>query len=505
MIPLEPVTLLAAIGGACGAALLMSRTAWRTKAPALLPDGRAALLYRDGSLADANAAGWDLLARLGVSERLDALVERLSAAYPSLPDWMERDEGAAEIAPGSGLGPSLGVERLADGFRFGLAEEPAPSAPWASGSRLSIDRRAFAALERELAALRDASAAMPAPMWLDPSSDRPGWRNAAAVRDGLGPDSFDPGELERLAPGAAPERMRARDGRWWSVGRGERGHLTALPADSAVAAESAARSYAMALVETFAHLPVGLAVFAPDGRLRTFNPALAEMTGLDPVTLALRPSLRALLDRMREAGLLAAPGGWEAWSARIDRVEAGSRDGTFLETWELTDGRSWRVSGRPHPGGALALLIEDATTEAELSRRFEAELEVGQAIADTVADAIAVFAAGGTLVTANAAYAALWGSDPRTSLADPDGAAALSTWRSAAGDDPAWDGIGRLLRGGGGAAWSRAVPGPHGPLLCSGTPISRGAVLVRFAPLGSGHAAGAAAPPDARGDGGPSL
>ena len=237
----------------------------------------------------------------------------------------------------------------------------------------------------------------------------------------------------------------------------------------------------MALVETFAHLPVGLAVVAPDGGLRTYNPALAEMTGLDPATLALRPSLRALLDKLREVGLLSESEGWAAWSARIARLEEGSRQGTFLETWELADGRSWRLSGRPHPGGALALLIEDATTEAELSRRFEAELGVGQAIADAVPDAIAVFAADGTLISSNAAYAALWGRDPRTSLADPDALSAVSTWRTVAGGHAVWDEIGTLIEEGGAASWSREVPGPAGPLLCSGSPLDGGAILVRFA------------------------
>ena len=385
----------------------------------------------------------------------------------------------------------------------------------APAALVGVERRTLAALEDEVALLRAAAGAVPSPLWRDAGEggDAAGgaWRNAAARREGVGSGSFDPAELDRLAPGAAPERIRAADGRWWSVQRTERGFLAALPADAVAAAESAARSYAMALVETFAHLPVGLAVFAPDGGLRTFNPALAEMTGLDPATLALRPTLRALLDRLRETGLLSEPDGWEAWAARVDRVEEGSRAGTFLETWTLEDGRSWRVSGRPHPGGALALLIEDATTEAELCRRFRAELEIGQAIADTVPDAIAVFAAGGALVASNAAYAALWGSDPRVSLADPDRASALSTWRAAAGGDAGWDEVEAMLRGGTRA--SRPCPGPHGSLECSVEPIADGALLVRFAPAprrgaaadprgdraaggGKGHPAGPGAPGD---------
>ena len=476
----DPATLLLALlCGMLGAALLLSRmTTGRPPRRAPAP-GLAALLYRNGALADANAAGRDMLDRLGQPDRLDALVERLSTAYPALPRWIEGRERAGEFRPQGGVGPSLTVERLADGLRIALPADTA--APWSTGAILRVDRRAFAAIEEELTVLRAACNAMPAPVWRDGPEGQPLWRNAAARAEDLCSASFDPSEIARLAPGAGPERTRATDGRWWTLQRSQDGYVSALPAGIAVAAESAARSYAMALVETFAHLPVGLAVFASDGRLRTFNPALAEMTGLDPAALALRPTLRALLDRLRAAGLLPAGAGCEAWSGRIARIEEGTREGTFLETWELTDGRSWRVSGRPHPGGALALLIEDATTESGLSRRFKAGMAIGQAIADTIPDALAVFARGGTLVASNAAYAALWGSDPRVTLADPDAAAALSTWRGAGGDDPGWEAVAARLRSGTPEPWSFRVPGPRAPLLCTGTPGPDGATLVRFA------------------------
>ena len=489
MIPFEPAAVLAALCGIAGAILLLPRPAAPGRARVEGPEV-ATLFYRDGALRQSNPAGRDFLSRLGSPDGLDALVERLSGAYPTLSTWIQGTEQEAEIASGAG-GATLRVSRGRDGLRIGVERRAASALPDRRQGTLAVDRDLFARMEGELATLRLACDAVPVPVWRDAATGHDGWSNPAARSEAIGTGSFEAGGLERLAPGGAAVRMRASDERWWSVQRSANGWLSALPAGTTVAAESAARSYAMALVETFAHLPIGLMVFAQDGRLRTFNPAIAEMTGLDPATLALRPTLRTLLDRLREAGLLSGPGGREAWSARLDRLETGMRAGTFLETWDLTDGRSWRISGRPHPGGALALLIEDATTEAELSRRFDAGIEIGQAIADTIPDPLAAFARGGALLTANAAYAALWRKDPRTSLADPDAAAAVSTWRGVTRPDPVWDEIEELLLGQDPGPWSRQVPGPDLPLRCSATPMGGGRVLVRFA-----DAAGRGSEPD---------
>ena len=488
---IDLATLLALLAGALLAALFALWIAGRPARTGLQANGGAAggtaggaaLLFRDGMLADANAAGRDLVRRLGAGAGtgtgIDALAERLSPTYPGLTGWLSGGGVAAELPTASGAGPLLDVERGRDSVRLRLRDAPVPALPWSDAPVLSIERRTLAALEEELAALRAASEATACPVWHEAGPGAPVWRNAAAAREGIGPRSFDPAEIAGLVAGAPPERLRAADGRWWDVRRAASGHLTALPADAAVAAQTEARRYAMALVETFAHLPVGLAVFAPDRRLRTFNPAFAEMTGLDPATLARRPDLRALCDRLREARILPAGTGWEAWLARIADLESGARAGGCPETWDLPDGRAWRVSARPHPGGAMALLLEDVTTEAELARRFHAELAIGQAIADTVEEALAVFAANGTLIASNAAYAALWGTDPRTTLADGDIAEACGTWAGRSGDARWHEAAGRLA-GRPPAPWALEAEGPAGPLRCTARPVAGGATLLRF-------------------------
>ena len=452
----------------------------RRPAPARLA---AALLYEGGTLVDANPAGWDMMIRLGTPSGLDSLVERLSPRFPDLRKEVAGQDGRTCLAAAQGRKGDLTVERVQGRVRLTLHDAADHPPPAEDGPRTSIDRRVLAFMEAELAELRAACDAAPVPVWLRPSAGRDPWRNSTARAEGIGDDAFDPDELARLVPGGPPERVRAADGRWWDLRLAEGGrHLAALPADAAVAAETTARGYATALVETFAQLPVGLAVFASDGRLRTFNPAFTDMTGLDPATLAARPALRVVFDRLREGGLVPDHADWSAWTARATRLERDSRGAGYLETWTLEDGRSWRVSGRPHPGGAVAFLIEDVTTEAELERRFQSELAIGQAIADAIPDALAVFAPSGTLLASNAAYAALWGTDPRVTLADADAAAAVRTWRRASQDDGAWSDVERRLGAAGTAPWTVRASGPEGPLDCEAVPIAGGATLLRFVP-----------------------
>ncbi|WP_158259404.1 PAS-domain containing protein [Hasllibacter halocynthiae] len=256
-----------------------------------------------------------------------------------------------------------------------------------------------------------------------------------------------------------------------------------------------------ALTETFAHLPVGLGVFDADGRLTTFNPAFADLTGIEPGVLIARPRLSDLLDRLREARVLPEPRNWSAWRDGIARLEAGARDGTLLQSWDLPDGRSWRVSGRPHPGGAAALLIEDVSDSVDTIRLLRAELELGQAVADSLDEAVAVFSAQGVLVLSNAAYARLWGTDPRQTLGDACLSQARLTWRARGGDEEAWRALDAALAPGARRGWQGAVPRAEGSDLRVRTvALPRGGVLVGFRP--SGEEDGAEADGAARESGG---
>lgn len=63
----------------------------------------------------------------------------------------------------------------------------------------------------------------------------------------------------------------------------------AIETNELVAAEASLRRFVETLTETFAHLPIGLAVFDKNRRLGLFNPALTELVKIDAVWLAADP------------------------------------------------------------------------------------------------------------------------------------------------------------------------------------------------------------------------
>lgn len=229
---------------------------------------------------------------------------------------------------------------------------------------------------------------------------------------------------------------------WFEVNqcRGENGSTLgfALEADSLVAAEASLRRFVETLTETFAHLPIGLAVFDKNRRLGLFNPALTDLVKIDAVWLAGRPSLRDFLERLRETRQMPEQKDFSAWRRKLTELEEGARDGTYEENWVLPSGKIFRVTGRPHPQGALAFLFEDISTAIQLERRYRSELELSQATLDRLAEAVAVFDASGTLVFVNSAFVALWGLDPMHRLDGPGVAEMTRIWADRCAATDVW-------------------------------------------------------------------
>ncbi|MFT4014488.1 MAG: PAS-domain containing protein [Paracoccus sp. (in: a-proteobacteria)] len=205
----------------------------------------------------------------------------------------------------------------------------------------------------------------------------------------------------------------------------------ALPADAAVRAERSLREFVQTLTKTFADLPIGLAIFDRDRSLQLFNPALIDLTGLATGFLTARPTLYAFLDRLREARMVPEPKDYRSWRNQMSSLEAAAASGHHVEMWSLPGGQTYRVTGRPHPDGAVAFLFEDITSEISLTRKFRADLSLGAEVLDALDDAVAVFAANGEALISNRRYGALWGTAMRSTLAEH-----LACWSEATGDSP---------------------------------------------------------------------
>ena len=108
------------------------------------------------------------------------------------------------------------------------------------------------------------------------------------------------------------------------------------------------------------------------------------------------------------------PKNYRSWRQQMSDLESAAATGHHVETWSLPHGHTYRVTGRPHPDGAVAFLFEDITSEISMTRQFRAELSLGTVVLDGIEDALVVFASGDEMLMTNKAYRELWGDAPES-------------------------------------------------------------------------------------------
>lgn len=256
----------------------------------------------------------------------------------------------------------------------------------------------------------------------------------------------------------------------------------ALDAQKAVQAEAALKRFRQTLTQTFATLPVGVAIFDRSRQLIVFNPALSDLTNLAPHWLSTRPTLYDVLNRLRDARMVPERRDFSSWRNRIVDMEASAAKGSYRETWSLASGKTYRVTGQPYPEGAIAFLIEDITSEVSLARKFTQDLKLNQAVFDNIDEAIAVFDTQGALCLSNKAYRRLWNIDSDTSLGRISILDSVRQWRLMCKSGPIWAKIGEFAKiRDDYVDWSAITTQKNGRhLKCRFTPLAGGGTLVRF-------------------------
>lgn len=364
------------------------------------------------------------------------------------------------------------------------------SDPSSDESGVMVDALTFAAMEDEIELLRSAMDCSPMLAWREDAGAIT-WANSAYLKL-----AETRAEEETLWPlprlielpdnkqqHILPRRSQIEEGdhvHWFechSQTVGDSDIAVALPADAAVRAERSLREFVQTLTKTFADLPIGMAIFDRDRNLQLFNPALIDLTGLSAGFLTARPTLYAVLDRLREARMVPEPKDYRSWRNHMSTLETAAASGHHVETWSLPGGQTYRVTGRPHPDGAVAFLFEDITSEISLTRKFRADLNLGKEVLDALDDAIAVFGGNGQLSSSNSAYADLWGEGMRPSIADH-----TARWQLHGGAGPGfqalYEAIGQRTAS---ARLQGVMAGPDGQLLnWSLRQLLGGRMMVRF-------------------------
>ncbi|GGA18353.1 PAS-domain containing protein [Neptunicoccus cionae] len=183
--------------------------------------------------------------------------------------------------------------------------------------------------------------------------------------------------------------------------------------------ENELKRFIQTLTATFAHLPIGIAVFDRERDLTLFNPALSSLLELAPDWLARRPSMRAFLDRLRNNGSIPEPRDFTTLRQEFAELESGAFTGKYEVDWALPSGAIYRVTGRPHPRGGAALLFEDISRTAAMEAGYRAEIRQLYAALESLSEAVAIFNQAGELTYANDAFDELWSCTLSTAVAPP--------------------------------------------------------------------------------------
>lgn len=448
-----------------GAMMVLAGLAQRSVPPLFAPDTEdqdAVFIFRAGKLIDHS----DMAERL-----LDTLLAKQDLPQSPLPGGMRRareklalpalmaflaphfDDLQAQLEQLPQLGDLTLKARddtglvIAASARQGLVQLRLTDTR-AEGALIAMDKFSYDALHDELDALRDVARTAPVLIWKSDEQGRIVWANSGYVKalcdafpNGAAmtwplPSLFGPEPFEERLSMELNDKLR-----WFSYSTVSMGKLRihfATPIDSAVQSEFARREMLHMLTRTFATLPVGLALFDAGRRLQVFNPALVDLTGLDPFFLAARPDLAQLLHSLREIRMVPEPKDFNTWRDEMARLEKAASTGGYSEEWHLDDGRIYHVIGTPQPDGALAFFLQDITSEASLMRGYRAEIEALQTILDSVPDAVVAFNAAGHAVHANAGYLQLWGYDPCEDVTDSGLLRAVETWSRLCRADSFW-------------------------------------------------------------------
>ncbi len=93
------------------------------------------------------------------------------------------------------------------------------------------------------------------------------------------------------------------------------------------------------------------------------------------------------------------------------KIERSAMKDDYREDWDLPDGRSLRVVGRPHPSGTVVFLFEDVTNVLAMERRFRAQISNLENIINTTATGLIAFDRTGKVIFQNNTMKRIVGAD----------------------------------------------------------------------------------------------
>ena len=447
------------------------------------------LLFKEETLQHASTAGFRLAQFIGEVSDWAALRISLAHRFPSFPSRPSDNANTVVIPSQHDTDiAKLEIRKIDDATHVQIIDQ----------ETLPLDvQHKIKSLEAEVMVTGFAGTTAPHPIWQVKRDGTIGWYNTAyetlykIVFDkephadqplfDIEAQSTDPLRSNRTSVSSGPDGKHL----WYDISQvacevGAMFH--AIDINAVIDAEIAQRNFVQTLAKTFAHLSTGLAIFDRNGQLALFNPALVDLSQLPREFLSTRPDLLSFFDRLRDNQVMPEPKNYHSWREELSDVIKAATDGSYQETWSLVSGQTYRVSGRPHPDGAIAFLIEDISAEISLARSFRAELAIGQSMMNTFNMGMVVFSATGVLQFCNKPYREMWTFDPESAFIDVTILDALKDWQRQSQPNSAWADIRDfVMKIGPQSPWECEMKWKNGDVFsCSIKPVALGATMLVF-------------------------
>ena len=198
--------------------------------------------------------------------------------------------------------------------------------------------------------------------------------------------------------------------------------------------------------ETLHRLPVAVAIFGPDQKLKFSNKAYARLWDLDERWLATHPSDAEILERLREMRRLPEQRDFATWKKERLALYTSVID-EREEHWHLPRGSTLRVTCQPHPFGGLIFIYDDVTNQMALERSLNQLSSVQRTTIDHLTEALAVFGTDGRLKLFNKAFAEYWKIDAKALNEQPRFADVFQLCRRVLPDEGHWSLLTMLITG----------------------------------------------------------
>jgi len=322
------------------------------------------------------------------------------------------------------------------------------------------------ASEIERARLGDLLDVSPMPVWRRGQNLDLLWVNrayTAAVDPGIGQDPIaDQLELDRDSRALAEKALESNEAQtalhYLVVGGQRRAfEIQCVPMGDGVASfavdvtdvdqtKRLLQQHIDAHEETLHRLPVAVAIFGPDQRLKFSNKAFVKLWDLEERWLATHPSDGDILERLRESRRLPEQRDFAAWKRERLALYTSVIE-EREEHWHLPRGTTLRVTCQPHPFGGLIFIYADVTNQMALERSLNQLSSVQRTTIDHLSEALAVFGTDGRLKLSNRAFAEYWRIDPKTLADQPRFADVFALCRRVLPDEGHWSMLTMLITG----------------------------------------------------------